>query len=424
MSSEPLTILILGAGIAGLTAALALRRQGHAVTIYEKSHFAHEVGAAITVPTNVYPLLCRIGMDASQHRAITEQFFTSHTPSGEVCGESDLAVPGKSFTRMIHRVDLHEGLRKKVEEAGVRIWLGCAVKGVDVESGEVELVDGERVRGDLVLGADGVHSLVRESVRPGHESLRPFGCSVFRMLLEREKLEGDERVRARFMRREGEITDWTGDQKMVITYPCRDYQLFNVAGLFNETITAPVDPEEDLKKRMLDLFDDFSEDIKALMRLPEHVMVSNAELMRLQKLLREADVNMQIWRLWDMPTLPTWVNGRTGLIGDAAHPILPFSAQGGAQAIEDGISLGVLFPLGTKPEDVPDRLKLFHEIRHGRVEHVQNFGRSMGRVPHGEKVKAKQTHREFFMECFDHDAWEHAEKMLEAYSDKASIHKL
>ena len=115
----------------------------------------------------------------------------------------------------------------------------------------------------------------------------------------------------------------------------RDYQLFNVAGLFNETITAPVDPEEDLKKRMLDLFDDFSEDIKALMRLPEHVMVSNAELMRLQKLLREADVNMQIWRLWDMPTLPMWVNGRTGLIGDAAHPILPFSAQGGAQAIEE-----------------------------------------------------------------------------------------
>ncbi|KAK3044086.1 hypothetical protein LTS18_002220 [Coniosporium uncinatum] len=144
---------------------------------------------------------------------------------------------------------------------------------------------------------------------------------------------------------------------------------------------------------MLELCSDFNNDVLALLAL--------------------ADDEVLEWRLFDLPALPTWCSDRLALLGDAAHPLLPYAAQGGAQAIEDAVTLSVLLQKGTPPGDVPERLKLYFDARHERAEYVQQFARTQGAARPGQKeVPDDGAWHEFFKKIFSHDAWGHAEEVL------------
>jgi salicylate hydroxylase len=164
-STKPLKIVIVGAGIGGLFAAIALRNAGHHVEIYESSRFAVETGAAIHLPPNVNGLLRRYGMIPEDHGAVTCEWITDGEANGELGFSKDLRGLGHAFAypwQLCHRIDLHNALkeiatRKMGKGEPVVIHLQSKVVGVDVERASLTLQTGENVEGDLILGADGVH---------------------------------------------------------------------------------------------------------------------------------------------------------------------------------------------------------------------------------------------------------------------------
>ncbi|KAL9601206.1 MAG: hypothetical protein Q9219_002706 [cf. Caloplaca sp. 3 TL-2023] len=149
---------------------------------------------------------------------------------------------------------------------------------------------------------------------------------------------------------------------------------------------------------MLELYSDFSPDVQALMGLADKVMT---------------------WRLLDIPTLERWSYGNATLLGDAAHPLLPYSAQGGAQAIEDALTLTALLPSSTPTSAIPSRLRLYHDCRRDRVNFVQAFSRSMGRSTPGKHVEPLMPYQEYNQIVFRYDAWGVAEQALAWEENKA-----
>jgi 2-polyprenyl-6-methoxyphenol hydroxylase-like FAD-dependent oxidoreductase len=168
-SAKPLKIVIAGAGIGGLFAAITLRNAGHHVEIYESSRFAVETGAAIHLPPNVNGLLRRYGMIPEDHGAVTCERITGGKANGELEFSNDLRGLGHAFAypwQLCHRIDLHNALKEiATREYGkgkpVVIHLQSKVVGVDIERPSITLQTGKSIVGDLILGADGVHVRLR-----------------------------------------------------------------------------------------------------------------------------------------------------------------------------------------------------------------------------------------------------------------------
>ncbi|KAL8827879.1 MAG: hypothetical protein Q9170_006835 [Blastenia crenularia] len=276
-------------------------------------------------------------------------------------------------------------------EWSAEIHLQNAVASVDPEAGTVTLEDNTTTAGDAIIGADGIHSNARRSIIKDDTEPQPFGVSTFRFIVPSSAIEKDPAA-IKFIEKDGHLTVWDdrGGRKF-ITYPCRNNKLVNAVAAFPECLLQP-DPEDpNLKDVMLDLYSDFSPEVKALMMLADKVLT---------------------WRLLDIPTLSTWSHARATLIGDAAHPLLPYSAQGGAQAIEDALTLTALLPLGTSPSSIPSRLTLYHSTRRDRVNFVQAFSRSMGQSIPGKHVEPLMPYQKYNQVVFRHDAWVHAEEAL------------
>ena len=143
----------------------------------------------------------------------------------------------------------------------------------------------------------------------------------------------------------------------------------------SEKTSAPADDWNTggSKKALLDVYADFDESARAL-------------------LSKSDPASLKVWQLLDMETLPTWVNNKLALLGDAAHPFLPHQGQGGGQAIEDAAALAVVLPLGTRADEVAERLKLYETCRYERAHRIQEYTRQAGRcLGEDGKIDSKST---------------------------------
>ncbi|KAK7006157.1 FAD/NAD(P)-binding domain-containing protein [Favolaschia claudopus] len=358
-SSSGLKISIVGAGIAGLTAALALRRNGHQVQIFEAYQNKKEVGAALSVPVNALRVLDFLQIRRENLKGVPFQnVVTFDAHSGEV-----ISVPRPStgarnpISLLCHRGDLYEELTNLATGEGqgppVKLHLGVKVLDCDPENGTISLLNNQIVQADLVLGADGIHSTVRSNILRDVKTPSLSGVTLFRTVFQFHDTpelhwitEGDPGPRVFLAKGE--------PFRMVLMYLCRDKTLLNFAGFYadsleNEGGFKPTASLEDFRA----MYHDFHPKLFHVLDLP-----LQAELLR--------------WQLSVLPILPTWIRGRSALIGDSAHGTLPFLAQGAAMAIEEGGVIGCLFPSGTKPEDVPERVKAYEELRKTRGEFVRN----------------------------------------------------
>ncbi|KAF8176588.1 hypothetical protein K438DRAFT_1846451 [Mycena galopus ATCC 62051] len=355
-SSGILQVSIVGAGIAGLTAALALRRNGHHVQIFEASEIKTEVGAALGAQVNALRVLDHLGISRENLKGVPFTMGAStNVEAGSRESQTTKSPAGNMIGLFCHRSDLHDELKRQATGDGegppVDLHLGTKVLACDPDKGTISLANGEIVEADLILGADGVHSVIRTHIIGEVQKPSPVGVNCFRAIFEvQEKPElqwvnESSGVRA-FVSKEGPF-------RMLLMYPCRNKTLLNFIAFYADSPDTEGWTPKASRQDVITKFQGFHpEELLPVLDLPTH-----SEIFK--------------WRLAVLPELPTWIRGRAAILGDAAHATLPFLAQGAAIAIEEAGSIGCLFPSGTKPQDVPERLKAYQDIRKDRGEYVR-----------------------------------------------------
>ncbi|CAN8099494.1 unnamed protein product [Discula destructiva] len=365
----PLKIIIVGAGLGGLSAALSLRRNGHHVEIFEQSRLANETGAAVHLAPNSNGILRRWGIFAEEFGAVECRRIQEYNASGQkLVKDIDAAAKSSQWQHpwmFSHRVNLHEKLKllatsKDGTGPPAQLHTAAKVVNLDVEQGMVDLGDGTTVKGDVVIGADGIYSRTRSCIK----DMKLFGSdkAAFRFLIPRQRGMDDPLTKPL-----AEINDnlvmWFGSDRRVVMYPCNSNELLNFVCIHPDTESHATKTDEWNKQGDLDQFlkvyQDFDPILLALVRKIDHDAI-------------------KVWKLLDMDKLPTWVAGKLALLGDAAHPFTPHQGQGAGQAIEDAATLSIVLPKGTAPKDVPERLKLYEKIRYDRAHNIQEHSRKAG----------------------------------------------
>ena len=310
-------ILIVGAGIGGLTAALALLRDGREVEVYEQAPRLAELGAGVQISANGARVLFALGLEDAIRAVWCEPAGKEIRlwNSGETwklfdLGAESVARYGAPYF-MIHRADLHGALIDAVRAlAPQAIRLGRRATGFNDAGGAIALHLGdERVTGDALIGADGVHSGVR-NILVGDDRPQFTGCMAWRGLVPVEKLP------AHLRRNVG--VNWVGPGGHVINYLLRRGEIFNFVGIVERDWRVESWTEKGTREECAADFPGWHEDI--------HAIIANiAEPYR--------------WALLGREPLARFSFGRAALLGDAAHPTLPMLAQGANMAIEDGMVL-------------------------------------------------------------------------------------
>ena len=352
MAQGPCTVAIIGGGIGGLTAALALRRAGFVVKVYEQARDLAEVGAGIQLGPNGARILDRLGLTpAIECTAVAAELFefrrwddaclVSVTPLG-------LSIRQKfGFGHyQIHRADLRSLLLKALPSDCLEAGRRCVDLKEIGERIEIHFADGGSERADIVVGADGIHSRVRE-IFIGKDLPRFTGNVAFRGLVPTERLAhlGLNRT----------CTLWMGPGGHFIHYFVAAGKLLNVVFLRDETTWT--------RKSWTDHGE--IDELRAGYRGWHPTVVS---------IINAMDVTLK-WALFDRLPLPRWSFGRVTLLGDACHPMLPYAAQGAAQAIEDAATLAACLA-SSHPDDVPRALVRYEKLRLPRVTSVQAMARA------------------------------------------------
>jgi salicylate hydroxylase len=364
---EPGTAIVAGAGIGGLAAALALSRGGWRVTLIERRTGFSEVGAGIQLSPNASRILIDLGLGAALRRAATEparvtvRAISSGREIGAVALGSYMHDRFGALYYVIHRADLQTILLDAVRgQSGVRLLMGrtasSATETADTMQVALERAGGaeETIEADLVVGADGVWSKLRATLgdarAPQYQGFAAWRATIPRADAPPE-LAGNE------------TGLWLGRAGHVVHYPVAGGRLLNVVAV--ERRPEPVEgwAARGDRDELLAAFRDAAPPLRALLGAPREWLM---------------------WSLFDLPAA-RMAKGRLALLGDAAHPVLPFLAQGGALAIEDA---AVLARMLANASDVPEALARYARIRLPRARRIQSAARRNGRSCHLDGVTA------------------------------------
>lgn len=318
MSSEA-QVLIAGAGIGGLTAALALLRKGCAVRVYEQAFRLGEVGAGLQLSPNSVKALWRLGLkdalNAIAHAPTAKEIRMWNTGRAWRLfdlGQASIELYGHPYL-MVYRPDLHRILVdavQKLDPGAIRLGRRCIGFEQAAHSVTMLFADGSRSSGEVLIGADGVHSAVRDQLY-GNAQPRFTGCIAWRGVIQSNALSES------MHRPVG--TNWVGPGAHVVHYPIQGGQMINFVGVVEHSDHAIESwSEQGTHQQCHGDFAGWHDDVHELIR------------------------NIRVpykWALMEREPLKQWSRHRVALLGDASHPTLPFLAQGAAMAIEDGYIL-------------------------------------------------------------------------------------
>ncbi|KQR99757.1 salicylate hydroxylase [Williamsia sp. Leaf354] len=348
-----LRVAVVGAGIGGLSAAIALRAEGIDAVVYEQASELRALGAGVSIATNGSRILDGLGL-GEQLRNVAGTFsrYAFRTWQGEpIAGEpSELSFGDPEHTLFLHRGDFQQVLCDALPTDALR--LGHKVVAVrEQDSGvTVEFADGSVVEADLVLGADGIHSRLQGLVSTPAEPVSE-GVMAYRGLIPAERVEHIIDMSMCAM--------WLGPQRSFLVYPVSAGSLLNVVAFapsnldVAESWTAPGDVEE--------------------------LAASYAGWdQRVLDIIAAMDVTFR-WGIYDREPLERWSTDRIALLGDSAHAVTPHLGQGANQAIEDAATLAVVLR-DCAATDIPGRLRVYEDLRRDRTRLVRESAREAGRT--------------------------------------------
>jgi salicylate hydroxylase len=340
-------LAIIGGGIGGLSAALSLLRAGFDAHVYEQARTLREVGAGIQVSPNASRVLHGLGL-ADELAKLGVRPFAHHqrrwddgrtllkTPLG------DTVVAAFGFPHyQSHRADLLSMLINAFPTERLHIGHRMVAFTDYGDSVEAEFENGERIRADALIGADGIHSTVRQALF-GPENPRFTGCVAYRGLVPAERIK--------HLNIEVNAQMWMGPGKHIVVYYVAGKRLVNVvANIEQSSWTGESWTDRGNVDDLRAAFANWDPYLQAIIATIEETF---------------------IWGLFDRAPLPRWSVGRVTLLGDACHPMLPYMAQGAAQAIEDGVGLTACL---AKIGDIPSALAHYEKMRLPRASRIQGM---------------------------------------------------
>ncbi|GAA1551262.1 MULTISPECIES: FAD-dependent oxidoreductase [Streptomyces] len=385
-------LIIIGGGIGGLAAALAVARQGHEVLVLERAPQFAEIGAGIQLAPNGLHALDRLGLgDAVRSTAVQmDELRFMDGVTGEHVASLDLTEAyrerfGNPYA-VVHRAELHTKLLEACQATeGIELRSAATATGYeqDAAGATVVLEDGERLTADALIGADGIHSAIRGRL-VGDGAPRNSGITVYRAIIPMEQVPEE-------LRHLTSVTWWTGPGCHFVHYPIAGGKYLNLAASSDnkavEAVAGVPATEGDIRREFASL----GEDAQRLLALGE---------------------GWKSWVLVDRDPVDTWTDGRVALLGDAAHPMLHYVAQGACQGLEDAVVLGDLLDCGT--DELPQRFEKFNAERRERTGRIQLLARESIKLWHTSGAAASDRNAVLAGfsrdELHDYVAWMHGHR--------------
>lgn len=336
--------LIIGGGIGGLAAAIALTQIGFTVEVFERVAELREVGAGLSLWANAIKALDYLGLgQAIRALALPETDGGIRTATGTLLmhtANTQLAAQFGELSVMVHRAELHDLLRRALGHE-IRLGMECVNVAAEVQAVRVRFRNGQEASGDLVIGADGLHSVVRAGLY-GVQPPRYAGYTAWRGVVP-------------FDIQRLQIGESWGRGMRFGQIPMQGHRAYWFA-----THTTPAGQHSPAgeKAELLSLFGDWHDPIRALIEAtPEAAILRND--------------------IYDRSPLKSWGRGRITLLGDAAHPMTPNLGQGACQALEDAV---VLAKQLQATADIPTALRAYEAARIPRTTRIVNQSRQVGAV--------------------------------------------
>ena len=360
-SSHP--VLVAGGGIGGLAAALALARQGFPVKVLEQSAQLGEIGAGIQLGPNAFSAFDALGVG---ERARSRAVYTDRLVMMDAVDESEVAsLPvGEAFRKRFgnpyavsHRADVHQSLLEGVRQNDhIELVTSARVDRVEQAGDAVTAIDseGRSHRGAALIGCDGVKSNVRQQLV--NDPVRVSGHVVYRAVADARDFPADLKLNAPCL--------WAGPDCHLVHYPLRGGEQYNVVVTFHSRKPEEWSVTDGSREEVMTYFTGIGARPRRLLDLPRS------------------------WRRWataDREPIARWSFGRVTLLGDAAHPMLQYLAQGACMAIEDAVTLGEA--LRACGGDFERAFGRYEDARVARTARVVLMTREMGRIYHAKGVE-------------------------------------
>jgi 3-hydroxybenzoate 6-monooxygenase len=357
------SVLVAGGGIGGLAAALALARAGFPVKVLEQAASIGEIGAGIQLGPNAFSALDALGVG---ERARARAVYTDRLVMMDAIDESEVAnMPvGEAFRRRFgnpyavsHRADVHTSLLEGVQShAAIELVTSARVERIDQDANGVRAIDqhGNEHRGVALIGCDGVKSTVRAQYV--NDPVRVTGHVVYRAVADAHVFPEDLKLNAPCL--------WAGPDCHLVHYPLRGGEQYNVVVTFHSRKPEEWGVTDGSREEVLSYFTEIGPRPRRLLDMPKS------------------------WRRWataDREPIARWSFGRATLLGDAAHPMMQYLAQGACMALEDAVTLGEA--LAKADGHIEAGFARYEKARVARTARVVLMTREMGRLYHAKGVE-------------------------------------